>query len=157
MLVKRPDVSWKFLESLKAAVRQVLREIDEAHLLDRLFLLDALPQLDNVRVQPVVLGGQLEMNVAEESLVVSQSDTLERLDPGATHLSEDPPDEVDGAEHLLHSDSLGGTHAVDHTLNLLTGSVDDSGCQGLLFEDHHHVPAHREEVAGSSVWGIQLQ
>ena len=43
MLVKRPDVSWKFLESLKAAVRQVLGGVDVAHLLDRLFLLDALP------------------------------------------------------------------------------------------------------------------
>ena len=29
---------------------------------------------------------------AEESLVVSESNTLERLDPGATHLCEDPPD-----------------------------------------------------------------
>ena len=77
---------------------------------------------------------------AEKSLVVGESNTLERPDPGATHLCEDPPDEVDGAEHLLHGDGLSGTAAVDHTLIFLLAQWMLANCQDLLVEDHHHMP-----------------
>ena len=78
--------------------------MDVADLLDSLLLLDALAKFDDIRVESVVLGGGLQVvNVGEEPLVVSESNTLKRLNSTATHLCEDPSDEVDCAEHLLHS------------------------------------------------------
>ena len=62
------------LGHLGETVCQVLGGVDIAHLLNCLLLLDALPQLNDVRVQPVVLGGRLEVvDVAGESLVVGES------------------------------------------------------------------------------------
>ena len=49
------------LGHLGEAVSQVLGGVDVPHLLDCLLLLDTLPQLDDVGVQPVVLGGRLEV------------------------------------------------------------------------------------------------
>ena len=65
------------LGNLRKAICQVLRGVDIADLLDGLLLLDALPQLDDVAVQPVVLRGGFEMvDVGEETLIVGESDTL---------------------------------------------------------------------------------
>ena len=140
------------LGHLGETVCQVLRGVNIPHLLDRLLLLNALPQLYYVRVQPVVLRGRFEVvDVAEQTLVVGESDTLKKLDPGTTHLFEGSSDEVYGAEHLLHGNGFGGTAAVDHTLDLLAGPMDDRSCHGLLVEDHHYVPTHCKKVARGSV------
>ena len=77
--------------------------MDIADLLHCLVVLDGLPELYDVALEPVVLGVPLEVvDVREERLVVGQRHTLQVLHPLAAHLAEDPPDQIDGAEHLLH-------------------------------------------------------
>ena len=61
--------------------------MDISHFLDSLLLLDTLPELDDVGVEPVVLGSTLEMvNVGEQILVVCERHTLQGVDSVAAHL-----------------------------------------------------------------------
>ena len=75
--------------------------MDIPHLLDGLLLLDVLSELEDVGVEAIVftVGFQV-VDVAEQTLVVGESDTLEILHSGSTHVRDDPPDEVDRTEHL---------------------------------------------------------
>ena len=100
--------------------------MDVANLLDSLVLLDALTDLNDVRVEsPVIRVGLDVVDVRPESLMIGESDTLEATDSGATHLVEDLPDQVDGREHFLHCYGLRGGTGVDDSFDLPAGPVDD--------------------------------
>ena len=88
-------------------VSYILRSVNIPDLLYGFLLLNTLSQLDDVRLQSVVLGVGFDVvEVAEEWLIVRQRHTVEVPHSVPTHLSQDFPHQEYRGKHLLHTESL---------------------------------------------------
>ena len=128
-------------------IGNVLAGVDVPHLLHRLVLLNALPELDDVGLEAVVFRVDLDVvKIGEQRLIVCQGHALQLAHPVPAHLGQDPPHQVHRGEHLLHCQGLRCRRRVDYSFYLFGGPVEDSGGLGVLVEQHDDMAAHCKQV-----------